>query len=158
MFSKSKVWYCWWKIKCIRSDNSTEMTGKDFQSLPTLLNGRAERHWRTLLKSQDVRYFPRNLPPKLWICDVMTTAVMLNRCYNRRAGPTSHYMLTRKMPKNFQKWGCLRYKQGIFGHGRNSPSCWVYKPETEAQTGEIVDTCQTQTDLEMCDGFHEERF
>ena len=82
------------KIKCIRSDNGTEFTGTNFQSLlrqhairhetsapySPHQNGTAERNWRTLFEMARCMLLESNLPKKLWTYAVMTAAVIRNRC------------------------------------------------------------------------------
>lgn len=148
------------KIKCIRSDNGTEFTGTNFQSLliqhairhetsapySPHQNGTAERNWRTLFEMARCMLLESNLPKKLWTYAVMTAAVIRNRCYNRRVGQTPYYMLTGRKP-NLSKMNvfgsvCYAYKQekkrldsrcekGIFvGYDKNSPAYLVYNPDT----------------------------
>ena len=82
-------------VKCIRSDNGTEFTGQEFQSLLTKhsirhefsapysphQNGTAERIWRTLFDMARCMLIESNLPMKLWTYAVRIAAVIRNRCY-----------------------------------------------------------------------------
>lgn len=100
------------KIKCIRSDNGTEFTSSEFQSLLSKnairhetsapysphQNGTAERSWRTLLEMARCMLIESSLPKMLWTYAVQTAAVIRNRCYNRHVGQTPYYLLTGKKP------------------------------------------------------------
>lgn len=148
------------KIKCVRSDNGTEFTAKEFQSLLSKnairhetsapysphQNGTAERNWRTLFEMARCMLLESNLPKNLWTYAVMTAAVIRNRCYNKRVGQTPHYMFTGRKPdlSKMKEFGsvCYAYRQnkkkldsrcekGIFvGYDKNSPAYLVYYPDT----------------------------
>lgn len=99
-------------IKCIRSDNGTEFTAKEFQSLLSKncirhetsapysphQNGTAERNWRTLFEMARCMLLESKLPKMLWTYAVMTAAVIRNRCYNGRLQQTPYYALTGRKP------------------------------------------------------------
>ena len=148
-------------VKCIRSDNGTEFTARDFQSLLSEKgirhetsapysphqNGTAERNWRTLFEMARCMLVESSLPKELWTYAVMTAAVIRNRCFNNRLKQTPYYMLTGRKP-NLSKMGvfgsaCYAYRydrkkldskceKGIFvGYDKNSPSYLVYYPDRE---------------------------
>ena len=82
------------EIKCIRSDNGTEFTSRDFQALLTKnrirhetsapysphQNGTAERGWRTLYDMSRCLLIESGLPDELWNYAVQTSAYVRNRC------------------------------------------------------------------------------
>lgn len=86
------------KIKCMRSDNGTEFTGREFQSLlrsngirhetsapySPHQNGTAERGWRTLFEMARCMLLESNLPKQLWTYAIQTAAQTRNRCYSKR--------------------------------------------------------------------------
>lgn len=147
-------------MKCIRSDNGTEFTGQEFQSLLSKnsirhefsapysphQNGTAERNWRTLFDMARCMLIESNLPKELWTYAVMTAAVIRNRCFNNRTKQTAYYMLTGRKPNlsRMRVFGsvCYAYKhdkkkldsrcdKGVFvGYDKNSPSYLVYYPNT----------------------------
>lgn len=149
------------EVKCIRSDNGTEFTSRDFQTLLTKnrirhetsapysphQNGTAERGWRTLFDMSRCLLIENKLPDKLWNYAMQTSAYVRNRCYNRRTKKTAYELFTDKEPNLYklQKFGseCLAYKQekrkldskcepGIFvGYDKNSPALLVYYPEAD---------------------------
>jgi len=149
------------EVKCIRSDNGTEFTGRDFQTLLTKnrirhetsapysphQNGTAERGWRTLFDMGRCLLLDSKLPNNLWNYAVQTAAYVRNRCYSRRTKKTPYELFTGKVPNisKLQKFGsmCFTYKQekgkldsrceqGIFiGYDKNSPAYLVYYPDTE---------------------------
>ena len=148
------------KVKCIRSDNGTEFTGQEFQSLlrskgirhetsapySPHQNGTAERGWRTLFEMSRCMLLESNLPKQLWTYAVQTAAQIRNRCYSKRLEQTPYRVFTGKTPNlsNMKIFGseCYTYKQdkkkldsrctkGIFvGYDKYSPSYNVYYPET----------------------------
>lgn len=148
------------RVKCIRSDNGTEYTGQDFQSLLSKnsirhetsapysphQNGTAERNWRTLFDMARCMLIESNLPKELWTYAVMTAAVIRNRCFSNRTKQTPYYLLTGKKPNlsRMRLFGsvCYAYKhdkkkldsrceKGVFvGYDKNSPSYLVYYPNT----------------------------
>ena len=148
------------KIKCMRSDNGTEYTCKEYQALMCRMgirhetsapysphqNGTAERNWRTLFEMARCMLIESKLPKMLWTYAVQTAAVVRNRCFNNRTKQTPYYMLTGRQPNiaRMQKFGqvCYAYKQqkgkldskcekGIFiGYDKNSPAYMVYYPST----------------------------
>lgn len=148
------------KIKCIRSDNGTEFTGQEFQSLirsngirhetsapySPHQNGTAERGWRTLFEMSRCMLLESNLPKQLWTYAVQTAAQIRNRCYSKRLEQTPFRVFTGKTPNlsNMKIFGseCYVYKQekkkldsrckkGIFvGYDKYSPAYNVYYPET----------------------------
>lgn len=149
------------KVKCIRSDNGTEFTSKDFKALLTKSgikhetsapysphqNGTAERGWRTLFEMGRCMLLDSKLPDTLWNHAVQTAAHVRNRCYSKRTQKTPYEMLTDKKPdmSKLQKFGSLcfaytqekgkldpRCKEGLFvGYDKNSPAYLVYFPDTE---------------------------
>ena len=149
------------EVKCIRSDNGTEFTSRDFQTLLTKnrirhersapysphQNGTAERGWRTLYDMSRCLLIESGLPDKLWNYAVQTSAYVRNRCYSRRTKKTPYELFTGKVPNisKLQKFGsmCFAYKQekskldsrceqGVFiGYDKNSPASLVYYPDTE---------------------------
>lgn len=149
------------RVKCIRSDNGTEFTNKDFKALLTKngikhetsapysphQNGTAERGWRTLYEMGRCMLLDSKLPDTLWNHAVQTAAYVRNRCYSRRTKKTPYEMLTGKKPdmSRLQKFGSVCYaytqekgkldsrcKQGLFvGYDKNSPAYLVYFPNTE---------------------------
>ena len=148
------------RIKCIRSDNGTEYTSGQFQSLLSKnairhetsapysphQNGTAERNWRTLFEMARCMLIESNLPKELWTYAVMTASIIRNRCFNKRLGQTPYYMLTGKTPNlsKMRTFGspCYTYKQdkkkldsrceeGIFvGYDKYSPAYLVFYPDT----------------------------
>lgn len=148
------------KVRCIRSDNGTEFTCSDFQTLlrknkirhetsapySPHQNGTAERGWRTLFEMGRCMLAESQLPKNLWHYAVQTSAIVRNRCFNRRTEQTPYQLLTDKRPNisKMQKFGsvCYTYKQdkgkldsrcdqGRFvGYDKNSPAYLVYHPDT----------------------------
>lgn len=148
------------KIKCIRSDNGTEFTRQEFQSLirsngirhetsapySPHQNGTAERGWRTLFEMSRCMLLESNLPKQLWTYAVQTAAQIRNRCYSKRLEQIPFRVFTGKTPNlsNMRIFGseCYVYKQdkkkldsrcekGIFvGYDKYSPAYNVYYPET----------------------------
>jgi len=116
------------KIKCIRSDNGTEFTGKDYQALLSSngirhetsaphsphQNGTAERNWRTLFDMARCMLIESELPKVLWTYAVQTADVVRNRCFSNRTKQTPYQMLTGRQPNmsRMQKFGsvCYAYK------------------------------------------------
>lgn len=175
------------KIRCVRSDNGTEFTSKEFQSLLSKnairhetsapysphQNGTAERNWRTLFEMARCMLIESNLPKELWTYAVQTAAAIRNRCYTRRTGQTSYYMLTEKKPdlSRMTTFGsvCYAYKQnkkkldsrcekGIFvGYDKNSPAYLVFYRDTGRVLkhrlvkfiSKSVKEGETQTDSDM---------
>ena len=148
------------KIKCIRSDNGTEFTGQEFQSLlrrkgtrhetsapySPHQNGTAERGWRTLFEMSRCMLLESNLPKQLWTYAVQTAAQIRNRCYSKCLEQTPYRVFTGKTPNlsHMKVFGseCYMYKQEkkkldsrcdkeIFvGYDKYSPAYNVYYPET----------------------------
>ena len=149
------------EVKCIRSDNGTEFTCRDFQTLLTKnkirhetsapysphQNGTAERGWRTLCEMSRCLLLESQLPNKLWNYAMQTAAYVRNRCYSRRTKKTPYELFTGREPNiaKLQKFGstCFAYKQekgkldsrcqeGIFiGYDKNSPAYLVYYLDSE---------------------------
>lgn len=149
------------EVKCVRSDNGTEFTTKDFQELLTKnrirheksapysphQNGTAERGWRTLYEMGRCLLIESELPDELWNYAVQTAAYVRNRCYSKRTRKTPYEMFTGVKPdvSKMQKFGstCFAYKQekgkldsrcqqGVFiGYDKNSPAYLVYYSDTE---------------------------
>lgn len=148
------------KIKCIRCDNGTEFTSKEFQSLISKnairhetsapysphQNGTAERKWRRLFEMARCMLIESKLPKELWTYAVQTAAAVCNRCYSKRTGQTPYYMLTGKVP-GLSRMKCSpsvcyahKYKKkkldsqserGVFvGYHKNSPAYLIFYPET----------------------------
>lgn len=81
-------------VKCVRTDNGTEFTGREFQALLNKKsirhkssapysphqNGTTERNWQTLFDIARCMIIESNLPKELWTYAVMTAAVICNRC------------------------------------------------------------------------------
>ena len=148
------------KVKCIRSDNGTEFTGQEFQSLlrsngirheksapySPHQNGTAERGWRTLFEMSRCMLLESNLPKQLWTYAVQTAAQIRNRCYSKRLEQTPYRVFTRKTPNlsNMNIFGseCYVYQQDkkkldsrckkgiLVGYDKYSPAYNVYYPET----------------------------
>ena len=148
------------EVKRLRSDNGTEYTSKEFQSLCVRnrikheqsapysphQNGTAERGWRTLFEMARCLLLDAKLPKELWTYAVMTAAYIRNRCYNSRTKQTPFYLFTGRKPdlRNMHVFGtvCFAYEQnktkldarckkGIFvGYDKNSPAYLVYHSDT----------------------------
>ena len=146
------------KIKCIRSDNGTEFTSHEFESVliknqishqfsspySPHQNGTAERSWRTLFEMGRCLLLEAELPKKLWAYAVRAAAYIRNRCFNQRTGKTPIELLTNNKPNlgNMHVFGlnCFAYVQeksklddrceeGIFlGYDCYSPAYLVYFP------------------------------
>lgn len=100
------------EVRCIHSDNGTEYTGKEFQTLliknkirhetsaPYLphQNGTAERGWCTLFEMGRCLLFDSKLPNTLWNYAVQTATYVRNRCYNRQTEKTAYELFTGKEP------------------------------------------------------------
>lgn len=119
------------KVKCFRSDNGAEYTGKGFQALlikhgithetsapySPHQNVAAERNWRTLFDMARRMLIESNLPKQLWTYAVKTAAVVRNRCFNKRTKQTAVQTLTGRPAKPIQNakvWVgvfCLQTKQ-----------------------------------------------
>lgn len=147
-------------VKRLRSDNGTEYTSREFQSLCVRnrikhersapysphQNGTAERGWRTLFEMARCLLLDAKLPKELWTYAVMTAAYIRNRCYNPRTKQTPFYLLTGRKPdlSNMHVFGtvCFAYEQnktkldarckkGIFvGYDKCSPAYLVYHSDT----------------------------
>lgn len=103
------------KIKCMRYDNGTEYTGRDFQALmnrsiirhETLApysphqNGIAEQ--RTLFEMALCMLIESELPKTLRTYAVQTAAVVRNRCFNNHTKQTPFYMLTGRQPNAYKR-------------------------------------------------------
>ncbi|CAM1304163.1 Uncharacterised protein r2_g1403 [Pycnogonum litorale] len=143
----------------IRTDNGTEFTGSNFQSV--LLehkikhemsapysphqNGTAERAWRTLFEMARCLLLESKLPKYLWTYAVATAAYIRNRCFNPRTGKTPYENLTGRKPNlcKLHVFGsvCFAYVQNktkldarsrkgkFVGYDQNSPAYLVYFPE-----------------------------
>ncbi len=149
------------KVKCFRSDNGTEFTGKGYQALlikhgirhetsapySPHQNGTAERNWRTLFDMARCMLIESNLPKQLWTYAVQTAAVVRNRCFSKRTKQTPIQALTGRRPNlsRMQKFGseCFVYvrdkrkldprcEKGVFiGYDKNSPAYIIYFPDTK---------------------------
>ena len=147
------------KVKCIRSDNGTEFTSRNYQQLlirngirhetsspySPHQNGTAERNWRTLFDMARCMLIESGLPKSLWPYAVQTAAIVRNRCFNNRTKQTPYFMLTGRQPdiSKMQKFGCICYaykqdkrkldsrcEKGIFvGYDKNSPAYLIFYPD-----------------------------
>ena len=166
-------------VKCLRSDNGSEFTSRDFQSLlrknrirhetsapySPHQNGTAERGWRTLYDMGRCFLIESKLPDKLWNYAIQTAAYVRNRCYSRRTKKTPYEMLNGREPNisKLQKFGtvCFAYKQekgkldsrceqGVFvGYDKNSPAYLVYYPDTERIQKHRLVKFTTETAMEQ---------
>jgi len=148
-------------VKRLRSDNGTEFTSKQFDSLmidkqichetsapySPHQNGTVERSWRTLFAMARCLLLESKLPKFLWTYAVLCSAYIRNRCYNPRTQLTAYECLTGKRPNlsNMSLFGsvCFAYDQiksklesrctqGLFvGYDRQSPAYLVYFPENK---------------------------
>ncbi|KAK7895537.1 hypothetical protein WMY93_020862 [Mugilogobius chulae] len=145
-------------VKCLRSDNGTEFTNREFQTLlrknkikhemscpySPHQNGIAEREGRTLFEMARCKLIDSNLPKSLWHYAIQEAAYTRNRCFNKHTGTTPYTALTGKKCdlSKMHKFGseCYAYQQnkgkldprcekGIFvGHDKGSPAFLVYYP------------------------------
>ena len=145
-------------VKCIRSDNGTEFTSREFQTLlrknkikhetscpySPHQNGTAEREGRTLFEMARCMFIDSELPKSLWHYAIQEAAHIRNRCFNKHTGITPYSALTGKMCDlaRMHKFGavCYAYQQdrgkldsrcekGHFvGHDKGSPAYLVYYP------------------------------
>ncbi|KAL6483448.1 hypothetical protein MHYP_G00083200 [Metynnis hypsauchen] len=145
-------------VKCIRSDNGTEFTNREFKTLlrknkirhetscpySPHQNGIAEREGRTLFEMARCKLIDSNLPKSLWHYAVQEAAYTRNRCFNKHIGTTPYTALTGKKCDlaKMHKFGseCYAYQQdkskldprcekGLFvGHDKGSPAFLVYYP------------------------------
>ena len=145
-------------VKCIRSDNGTEFTSREFKTLlrknkirqetscpySPHQNGIAEREGRTLFEMARCKLIDSNLPKSLWHYAVQEAAYTRNRCFNKHIGTTPCTALTGKKCDlaKMHKFGseCYAYIQdkgkldprcekGLFvGHDKGSPAYLVYYP------------------------------
>lgn len=161
------------KVKCFRSDNGTEYTGKCYQALlikhrirhettapySPHQNGTAKRNWRTLFDMARCMLIESGLPKQLWTYAVQTAAVVRNRCFHKCTKQTPVQALTGRQPNlsRMQKFGseCFAYKQDkrkldarcekcvFIGYDKNSPAYIVYFPDTKS--------AETQSGKIICD-------
>ena len=147
-------------VKSLRSDNGSEYTSREYESLlrkhrirhetsapySPHQNGTAERCWRTLFEMGRCLLIQANLAKHFWPYAVLAAAYIRNRCYNSNCEQTPYFMLTGRRPNlsNMRVFGseCYAYKQdkskldprctkGIFlGYDKSSPAYLVYFPET----------------------------
>ena len=117
-------------VKCIRSNNGTEFTNREFQSLlrknkinhetfcpySPHQNGIAEREGRTLFEMARCKLIDSNLPKSLWHYAVQEAAYTRNRCFNKCTGTTPYTTLTGK--------NCDLAKMHKFGSG-----CYAYQQD-----------------------------
>lgn len=103
------------EVKCIRSENGTEYTNRDFPALLTknrikhkmsapyspYQNDTAARGWQTLYDMGRCLLLDSNLPDKLWHYTVQTAAYVRNMCFSRHTKTTLNELLTGKE----QNWG-----------------------------------------------------
>ncbi|KAL6466287.1 hypothetical protein MHYP_G00264200 [Metynnis hypsauchen] len=108
-------------VKCIRSDNGTEYTGNEFQSLlrergirhetsspySPHQNGTAERQWRTIFEMGRCLLLEKGLPKTLWPYAVQTAAHIRNRCFSDRTQNSPYFMLTGKKPDLSKMWTAM---------------------------------------------------
>ena len=146
-------------VKCIRTDNGTEFTGNDFESIlvrnkikhersapySAHQNGTVERAWRTLFDMARCMILESKLSKSLWPYAVMASAYIRNRCYNSRLNKTPYEAMSGHKPdlSNMHIFGtvCYAYVQnktkldarsekGIFlGYDKGSPAYLVYIAE-----------------------------
>ena len=141
-------------VKCIRSDNRTEFTNREFQTLlrknqtscpySPHQNGIAEREGRTLFEMARCKLIDSGLPKSLWHYAIQEAAYTRNRCFNKHVGTTPYTAMTGKRCNlaEMHKFGsvCYAYQQdrgkldsrcerGLFvGHDKGSPAYLVYYP------------------------------
>ena len=149
-------------VKCLRSDNGTEFTGEEFESVlrrncikhefsaPSSphQNGTVERSWRTVFETARCLLIEADLPKSLWPYAAKYAVYARNRCFNRRLGMTPYEAFTSRKP-NLSKMHvfgekCFAYIQekkklddrsekGLFvGFDTRSPAYQVYFPGTNA--------------------------
>jgi hypothetical protein len=117
------------KVKRLRSDNGTEYTSAETQSVlvqhfikherfaPYLphQNGTAERGWRTLFEMARCLLLESKILKEMRTYAVMPAAYIRNRCYNVRIGQTPFRLFTgqRSNPSNIHVFGivCYSYEQ-----------------------------------------------
>ena len=146
-------------VKRLRSDNGTEFTGEEFESVlrrnsirhefsaphSPHQNGTVERSWRTTFETARCLIFEGGLPKSLWPYAAKYAAYIRNRCFNNRLGMTPYESFTSRKPNlgKMHKFGekCYAYDQekkkmdsrcteGIFiGMDTRSPAYQVYFPE-----------------------------
>lgn len=84
------------KIKCVRPDNGTEFNSKRFPlSKNAVRHNSCEKLENTVCKGK-MRTTLEQL--KLWTYVPLMSAVIHNRCHNRRVRLTPHFMLTVRKP------------------------------------------------------------
>ena len=167
------------RVKCIRTDNGTEFTGKSFKSLllKNLIkhefsspysphqNGTVERSWRSLFDMARCILLSADLPKTLWTYAVRTSAYIRNRCYNPRTGKTPYELFTDKKPNlnNMHIFGTICYsyvhqkkkldprsKKGIFlGYDGQSPAYLVYFPMKMMSRGYGVSNLQIDFNMRL---------
>ena len=100
------------KLQCLRSDNGTEYTSKEFKSLLTRnkvkqeftaphsphQNGKAERAWRSIFDMARCMLLETNLPKFLWNYAVRRAAYIRNRCYSNALAKTPFEAFTGRKP------------------------------------------------------------
>ena len=148
-------------VKRLRSDNGTEYTSNEYQSLlirhrikhersapySPHQNGTAERGWRTLFEMGRCLLLDANLSKEMWTYAVMTAAYIRNRCYNSRVEQTPFQLLTGRKPdlSKMHVFGtvCFAYEQnktkldarckkGIFvGYDKYSPAYLIYHSDSD---------------------------
>ena len=141
------------EVKCLRSDNGTEFTSKEFKALLTKnkikhetsapysphQNGTSERGWRTLYEMGRCMLFDSKLPYKMWNYAVQAAAYVRNRCYGKRTKKTPYEMLTGKKPdmSKLQKFGsvCFAYTQE---KGKLDPRCQQGRISGTTRTAQLI--------------------
>jgi len=116
-------------VKRLRSDNGTEYTFKELQSLCVRnrikhersapysphQNATAERGWCTLFEMACCLLLDAKFPKELWTYAVKMAAYIRNRCYNSRTRQTPFYLFTGCKPdlSNLHLFGtvCFAYEQ-----------------------------------------------
>ena len=148
-------------IKRLRSDNGTEFTNNQFESLlienkikhefssphSPHQNGTVERGWRSLFEMARCMLIESDLPKKMWPYAVKTAAYTRNRCFNSRTKKTPYEMCTSIKPdiSNMHIFGsrCFAYVQNktklnarselckFIGYDGKSPAYIVYFSESD---------------------------
>ena len=147
------------RVKCLRTDNGTEFTSAEFESVlrrrgirhecsaphSPHQNGTVERSWRTIFETARCLVIEAGLPKFLWPYAAKYAVYARNRCLNHRLGITAYEAFTGRKPKlaKMQIFGskCFAYVQdkkkmdqrseeAIFvGFDSNSPAYQVYFPK-----------------------------
>ena len=149
------------RVNCIRSDNGTEFVNKQFEALVIRnkikhelsapysphQNRTAERGWRSSFDMARCLLVESKLPKSMWVCAVLTSVHIRNRCYNHRTDTTPYESCTGQKPdlSKLHVFGTVCYgyvqqtrkldaraKQRIFaGYDKTSPAYLVYFPDSQ---------------------------